>query len=102
MAVGGFVYSLVYIFTMFPTKKGTCDDASPFPKSNSGGRIRTCDLRVMSPTSYQAALPRILARHSSRPVVVGQGDSSPAFSGRSYGVLMCAPPRAWAPFFGLP
>ena len=24
----------------------------------SGGRIRTCDLRVMSPTSYQTALPR--------------------------------------------
>jgi hypothetical protein len=27
---------------------------------NSGGRIRTSDLRVMSPTSYQAALPRDL------------------------------------------
>jgi tRNA(fMet)-specific endonuclease VapC len=27
---------------------------------NSGGRIRTCDLRVMSPTSYQTALPRNL------------------------------------------
>jgi hypothetical protein len=26
---------------------------------NSGGRIRTCDLRVMSPTSYQTAPPRI-------------------------------------------
>ena len=26
---------------------------------NSGGRIRTCDLRVMSPTSYLAALPRV-------------------------------------------
>jgi hypothetical protein len=26
--------------------------------SGSGGRIRTCDLRVMSPTSYLAALPR--------------------------------------------
>ena len=25
---------------------------------NSGGGIRTPDLRVMSPTSYQAALPR--------------------------------------------
>ena len=25
---------------------------------NSGGRIRTCDLRVMGPTSYQTALPR--------------------------------------------
>jgi hypothetical protein len=24
----------------------------------SGGRIRTCDLRVMSPTSYRTALPR--------------------------------------------
>jgi hypothetical protein len=26
--------------------------------TNSGGRIRTCDLRVMSPTSYQTAPPR--------------------------------------------
>jgi hypothetical protein len=26
--------------------------------NNSGGRIRTCDLRVMSPTSYQTAPPR--------------------------------------------
>gem|GEM_PF-4459482 len=25
---------------------------------NSGGRIRTSDLRVMGPTSYQTALPR--------------------------------------------
>jgi hypothetical protein len=25
---------------------------------DSGGRIRTCDLRVMSPTSYQTAPPR--------------------------------------------
>ena len=28
------------------------------PGLNSGGRIRTCDLRVMGPTSYQTALPR--------------------------------------------
>ena len=27
--------------------------------SYSGGRIRTCDLRVMSPTSYLAAPPRV-------------------------------------------
>ncbi len=33
----------------------------PFPAgfSYSGGRIRTCDLRVMSPTSYQTAPPRV-------------------------------------------
>ena len=29
-----------------------------FHSLSSGGRIRTSDLRVMSPTSYQAALPR--------------------------------------------
>ena len=29
-----------------------------FTSFNSGGRIRTCDLRVMSPTSYQTAPPR--------------------------------------------
>ncbi len=27
----------------------------------SGGRIRTCDLWVMSPTSYQTAPPRVAA-----------------------------------------
>ena len=31
-----------------------------FNDFSSGGRIRTSDLRVMSPTSYQAALPRDL------------------------------------------
>ncbi len=30
----------------------------PWGHVNSGDRIRTCDLRVMSPTSYQTALPR--------------------------------------------
>ena len=33
----------------------------------SGGRIRTSDLRVMSPTSYQAALPRDLCTHLITP-----------------------------------
>ncbi len=42
--------------------------ASPFPVSSSGGRIRTSDLRVMSPTSYQTALPRDQFRVSSRAV----------------------------------
>ena len=32
----------------------------PWGSLNSGDRIRTCDLRVMSPTSYQTALPRNL------------------------------------------
>ena len=31
----------------------------PGPSLSSGGRIRTCDLRVMSPTSYQTAPPRV-------------------------------------------
>ncbi len=34
--------------------------------SISGGRIRTSDLRVMSPTSYQTALPRDQIRISPR------------------------------------
>ena len=38
--------------------------ASPCQISNSGGRIRTYDLRVMSPTSYQTALPRNLEPQS--------------------------------------
>ena len=29
---------------------------------SSGGRIRTCDLRVMSPTSYRTAPPRVGSR----------------------------------------
>ena len=35
--------------------------------SHSGGRIRTCDLRVMSPTSYQTAPPRNRDEEVIRP-----------------------------------
>jgi hypothetical protein len=38
-----------------PTRE-TPPSRAAFP--SSGGRIRTCDLRVMSPTSYQTAPPR--------------------------------------------
>ena len=53
-----FVYSFVYRRPFWANKKGTRIAASPFIISSSGGRIRTSDLRVMSPTSYQTALPR--------------------------------------------
>src|SRR5260221_516939 len=43
-------------FLRFP-KNAKTRLISGFP-SYSGGRIRTCDLRVMSPTSYLAAPPR--------------------------------------------
>ena len=36
-------------------------------RTNSGGRIRTCDLRVMSPTSYQTAPPRNRDEEVIRP-----------------------------------
>ena len=36
--------------------------ASRAPFVYSGGRIRTCDLRVMSPTSYRTAPPRVVVR----------------------------------------
>ena len=36
-----------------------------FKKIGSGDRIRTCDLRVMSPTSYLAAPPRTREAHST-------------------------------------
>ena len=36
-------------------------------RANSGGRIRTCDLRVMSPTSYQTAPPRNRDEEVIRP-----------------------------------
>src|SRR5947207_2807409 len=61
-------YGLGYTWPSKRKEKGTCVAASPCPLRSSGGRIRTSDLRVMSPTSYQAALPRdlclpILERH---------------------------------------
>jgi protein FrlC len=52
------VYSFVYTGPKMGKRKGTRDVASPLSIGSSGGRIRTSDLRVMSPTSYQAALPR--------------------------------------------
>src|SRR5271170_978122 len=52
------VYSFVYTGPKMGKEKGTRDVASPLSIGSSGGRIRTSDLRVMSPTSYQAALPR--------------------------------------------
>ena len=36
------------------------------PSLDSGGRIRTCDLRVMSPTSYRTAPPRVVVRMVAR------------------------------------
>ncbi len=52
------MYSLMYISRLFAQQKRTYVAISPFVSRSSGGRIRTSDLRVMSPTSYQAALPR--------------------------------------------
>jgi hypothetical protein len=41
-------------------KKGLDIESNPLILLyGSGDRIRTCDLRVMSPTSYQTAPPRI-------------------------------------------
>ena len=55
------VYSFVYTGPKTGKEKGTRDVASPLSIGSSGGGIRTLDLRVMSPTSYQAALPRDLS-----------------------------------------
>ena len=41
-----------------PTSGNAARGGAPLPTRNSGGGIRTRDLRVMSPTSYQAAPPR--------------------------------------------
>ncbi len=41
------------------TKKGLDPCLNLFLRTGSGGWIRTNDLRVMSPTSYQTAPPRI-------------------------------------------
>ena len=45
--------------SMKPIKKRFRPQSKPFLHIGSGGRIRTTDLRVMSPTSYQTAPPRI-------------------------------------------
>ena len=42
----------------FDRRKGSRVGRGSDAAFNSGDRIRTCDLRVMSPTSYQTALPR--------------------------------------------
>src|SRR5688572_17220305 len=73
----------------------SCTDAMPLPSPcgnkkgprkalvvphqfvlGSGGRIRTCDLRVMSPTSCQTAPPRTGAR-----MIVGQAACGKRFRG---------------------
>ena len=54
--------------------------------SGSGGRIRTSDLRVMSPTSYQTAPPRIKlsfkCEFNSQIAEISQGLSLGRFAGR--------------------
>ena len=45
----------------------------------SGGRIRTDDLRVMSPTSYQTALPRNRAGAATRPQTTNVSATCPIF-----------------------
>src|SRR5690348_13863599 len=49
-----------------PTKKPHEEAFLHQERSGSGGRIRTCDLRVMSPTSCQTAPPRIRVRRVYR------------------------------------
>ena len=46
--------------------------ASAVETGNSGGGIRTRDLRVMSPTSYQAAPPRDKDQNDIRLAAVSQ------------------------------
>jgi len=43
-------------------EKGSRFPVSPWLVNGSGGRIRTCDLWVMSPTSYRTAPPRVMYR----------------------------------------
>ncbi len=43
----------------------------PEDRDGSGGKIRTCDLRVMSPTSYRTAPPRVRVRRQDSE---GKGD----------------------------
>src|SRR5512141_1944871 len=52
------MYKVMYNPSKRPRKKDSRTSASPLFTTNSGGRIRTSDLRVMGPTSYQTALPR--------------------------------------------
>ena len=52
------MYKLMYKPAVGRNKKGLALLQVPVDQGISGGGIRTPDLRVMSPTSYQAALPR--------------------------------------------
>src|SRR5947209_16469186 len=83
-------------------KEGTRDAASPSCLSSSGGRIRTSDLRVMSPTSYQAALPRDLvtdSRFASASVKESGGKSCRSSCGAKQDVcLLFEPGQAEAAF----
>ena len=47
-------------------------------QTDSGGRIRTCDLRVMSPTSYQTAPPRVVEVTLAQGHELVTGQPSPA------------------------
>jgi hypothetical protein len=58
----------VFVSNLCPTAKMNSSRERENPRicrgfSNSGGRIRTCDLRVMSPTSYRTAPPRAAWRN---------------------------------------
>ena len=74
VAVGGcFVYAAVCGLRTFrrvrrTVRKRLKGAAKRAPFRSSGGRIRTCDLRVMSPTSYRAAPPRVI-KYKARNLV---------------------------------
>ncbi len=65
--------------------------SKPLLAVGSGGRIRTSDLRVMSPTSYQTAPPRTKltfgAEIFNQISAISQGLSSGRFTGVSVCLL---------------
>src|ERR1700759_2255135 len=67
--------------TRAPDVRGSSFAAISCDFSSSGGGIRTRDLRVMSPTSYQTAPPR--GGHSVIAQVWGDGEAAGARLNRS-------------------
>src|SRR5215204_892393 len=73
------------------------------PLASSGGGIRTRDLRVMSPTSYQTAPPRVGSTILARPRMNSQGERNTRVRPhRSRMRAVTGDRRDWMPLCGSP
>jgi hypothetical protein len=74
-----------------PVRDGTgWDHRASHTRIGSGGRIRTCDLRVMSPTSCHCSTPRRVTIPAAYVLMVGSLPGPPQDSGQG-SPRLCAP-----------